>query len=372
MAAEAPPMGEMLAFEGWPSEKWSTEARDRYYAAPPQYYYAYQPPPQAAVPVFEPPAGKQKARGVPLTTRRHYHPSGEHTTKTAAAPSLRKDYTPQWPAKAMMPMPAPPPPAYAAAPPGYAPPPPPGYAMPYPYFYPYPYPPPQPVHDITDAASEAGSEATSVASAAPAKPKPKVKKAPPPAAAPPPAPVTPARPAPPTVSKYDVDVLEAKLYEASYRRSGLHGSHAQTRALNAAFKKFDLDGSGKIEIGEFFRAMERFGLHVRGERFGRPGVGGIDQKVASALFQRYDKNGDGVLSFKEFSAAFLKNNDATYEAGWKPQKAQGNTLAPYQYDPDGDAHLRHNKQKRDPEVGCRITDLRQPLAPPPTISVTPS
>ena len=352
MDVEPPGISDMLAFENWPSQKWSTETRARYWTKETPAPTTYAPP----APPTAPPAGRVKPRGLPLTTRRHFHPSGEYTTKTVAAPSLRSDYTPAWPAKAMVPA------AYAAPLPGFQPPPP-GYVM----YYPIALAPASATPSPAVTAPDVSDAASVVSEPAPPPPKPTpttkaVKKAPSPTAS------------APTVSKYQIDVLEAKLYEASYRRSGLHGSHAQARALNEAFKKFDLIGSGKIALPEFFRAMERFGLHVRGERYGRPGVGGVDQKVAVALFEKY-ANGGSSIAFKEFTNAFLKSNSSSSdEAGWKPQAPMGSTLAPYTYtyDPDGDAHLRHNKQKRDPEVGCRITDLRQPLAPPPTVVSAPA
>ena len=91
------------------------------------------------------------------------------------------------------------------------------------------------------------------------------------------------KPAVTYVSAADVDTLEAILYEATYRKKG--GSHnAQEQLLNDAFKQFDSDGSGHVDKAEVLRAMERFGLHVRGH--GKAGIGGLPEAVVLALFDR--------------------------------------------------------------------------------------
>lgn len=90
------------------------------------------------------------------------------------------------------------------------------------------------------------------------------------------------------VPAHDIDMLEAMLYEATYRKKG--GSHAaQEKLINDAFKVFDVDGSGYVDKPEFLRAMERFGLHVRGH--GKAGIGGLPEAVVLALFDRYDEDG---------------------------------------------------------------------------------
>ena len=80
----------------------------------------------------------------------------------------------------------------------------------------------------------------------------------------------------PHVSKSEVDALEKILFEATYRRKG--GSmHSQEKLLNDTFKIFDTNQSGDLDRKEFFKSMERFGLHIRGK--GRPGVGGLPEEV---------------------------------------------------------------------------------------------
>ena len=95
------------------------------------------------------------------------------------------------------------------------------------------------------------------------------------------------RPAVSFVPKKEVDALERLLFDASYRRKG-GSAHSQERLINEAFKLFDVDGSGNVDCHEFLKAMERFGLHVRGK--GKMGIGGLKESVVLALFDRYDKD----------------------------------------------------------------------------------
>ena len=112
------------------------------------------------------------------------------------------------------------------------------------------------------------------------------------------------------------------LFDSTYRRKG-GSAHSQERLLNESFKLFDIDGSGAIESGEFLKAMERFGLHVRGK--GKVGIGGFKESVVLALFDRYDKDASGSLDFREFSNAFLSGHqelDTGIEADeYKPHVA---------------------------------------------------
>lgn len=152
------------------------------------------------------------------------------------------------------------------------------------------------------------------------------------------------------VSKSAVDTLEAILYEASYRRkTGSH--HSQERLLNDSFKAFDTDGSGTIDKFEFVRAMERFGLAVRGK--GRPGIGGLPEEVVIALFDRYDTDGSGTLSFREFSEAFIKRHKMSEPTVSLPAEEYSKPPPSARATPRGeydDSQLRHPKQKHDPEL----------------------
>ena len=156
-----------------------------------------------------------------------------------------------------------------------------------------------------------------------------------------------AKPAISHVSSRDVDALEKILYETTYRRKG--GSmHSQEKLLNDAFKLFDANASGQIEPKEFLQAMERFGLHVRGK--GRPGIGGLPEAVVMALFERYDKDGSGTLSFREFSSAFVSRNQT---AGGSTIPADEYLRPPVQHEKlteFNDAEMRHPMKKHDPEL----------------------
>ena len=64
----------------------------------------------------------------------------------------------------------------------------------------------------------------------------------------------------------------------------------------------DLDGNGTIDFDEFCRALERFGLHMKESR---KGVGGLSRSEAQALFDKYDSDGSGYLSYTEFADALI-------------------------------------------------------------------
>lgn len=145
------------------------------------------------------------------------------------------------------------------------------------------------------------------------------------------------------VSTKEIDRLERLLFEASYRRKG-GSAHSQERLLNEAFKLFDKDGSGAVDKAEFLKAMERFGLHVRGK--GRPGIGGFPEAVVLGLFDRYDQDGSGTLSFREFSSAFLVRHQET-DSGIP---ADEYNTAKKPADPTDDTTLRHPKKKHDHEL----------------------
>lgn len=151
------------------------------------------------------------------------------------------------------------------------------------------------------------------------------------------------RPAVSFVPKKEIDALERLLFDASYRRKG-GSAHSQERLLNEAFKLFDVDGSGAVESSEFLKAMERFGLHVRGK--GKVGIGGFKESVVLALFDRYDKDASGSLDFREFSNAFLSGYqelDTGIEADEYKKK-------PIRTDPEDDSWMRHPLKKHDHEL----------------------
>ena len=50
------------------------------------------------------------------------------------------------------------------------------------------------------------------------------------------------------------------------------------RQVQKAFGDFDVDGSGTVSMSEFIKALERFGMHVAGQR---PGIGGLPMDVVA-------------------------------------------------------------------------------------------
>ena len=71
--------------------------------------------------------------------------------------------------------------------------------------------------------------------------------------------------------------------------------------------------------------MERFGLHVRGN--GRTGIGGLPETVVAALFDRYDSDASGQLSFREFSEGFLRRHQ-TFNQPLPAEEYSAPTLTP--------------------------------------------
>jgi len=91
-----------------------------------------------------------------------------------------------------------------------------------------------------------------------------------------------------------ISQLEEILKKAIYQKEK---AVSETRALEKTFKQFDIDKSGEVSFKEFRAAMERFGLHVAGET---AGMGGIPLDVLQGLFDRYDSDASGVLTYKQF------------------------------------------------------------------------
>lgn len=77
--------------------------------------------------------------------------------------------------------------------------------------------------------------------------------------------------------------------------------------MEKAFNDFDLDKSGQVSINEFIKALERFGMHVQGQR---PGIGGLPLEVVQALFDKYDKDASGAIDYKEFTTGLFAADDA--------------------------------------------------------------
>ena len=66
---------------------------------------------------------------------------------------------------------------------------------------------------------------------------------------------------------------------------------APSDTVEAAFKKFDTDGSGKLEKGELLNVLGELGLDVTDADF---------VAYAKALMEDYDADGNGELDFDEF------------------------------------------------------------------------
>ena len=61
-----------------------------------------------------------------------------------------------------------------------------------------------------------------------------------------------------------------------------------------------------MTLDGFIAALERFGLHVDGQRRGR---GGLQLEVVQALFDKYDYTGAGSISYAEFVRALFAADD---------------------------------------------------------------
>ena len=117
----------------------------------------------------------------------------------------------------------------------------------------------------------------------------------------------------PPVPQRDIDNLEALLRRSITSRST---ASSETKALEKVFKEFDKDNSKTIGFEEFIVAMERFGLCTAADS--RTDVSGVTLEAVRALFDRYDIDGEGDLSFKEFERGLFGN-----EAPKRGDKAVG-------------------------------------------------
>ena len=109
----------------------------------------------------------------------------------------------------------------------------------------------------------------------------------------------------------DVDLLEKQLRKSIYEKTPPNTNSKRTAEL--AFKSLDTNGSGGVDIDEFIKALERFGMHVAGMR---KGVGGLPKETVQALFNKYDSDGSGSLSYKEFTTALFATEEPAAQVGW--------------------------------------------------------
>lgn len=115
-----------------------------------------------------------------------------------------------------------------------------------------------------------------------------------------------------------VSAIEKQLVEAIRIRSS---GASETRALETTFKQFDSDKNGTIEFDEFRGAMERFGLATGGYE----SVSGCTVDVIRALFDRYDPDGSGTLTYAEFIKGIFRTPDAPPTARAKGTDLTGGT-----------------------------------------------
>ena len=95
-----------------------------------------------------------------------------------------------------------------------------------------------------------------------------------------------------------------KVRKSKYSEFKIHFSRSTTlqrdlmgttkQEVLAAFKLFDKDGSGSLDAQEFKAILTR------------PGEAALSDEDAQAIINDFDTNGDGVLQFKEFVAAWSK------------------------------------------------------------------
>lgn len=101
------------------------------------------------------------------------------------------------------------------------------------------------------------------------------------------------------VSATEVDNVEKIVLKKIHEKKKGVG---HMRAFADSFKDFDLNKNGVVCFSEFVKAMERFGLSPAppGSRFG-----GVPLDVLQGLFDRYDSDGSGALSYQQFAAGLF-------------------------------------------------------------------
>merc|ERR1712196_572358 len=115
--------------------------------------------------------------------------------------------------------------------------------------------------------------------------------------------------------------------------------------LSKVFKKFDVDGDGKLTIGELSRAFRALGLQKRS---------GAKLQMDQAMFDSFDTNGDGFVTLYELEQNMYpktrKKIEEKLDAGWTfDEEKWGASIARHsrwdmskvfkQFDVDGDGKL---------------------------------
>jgi hypothetical protein len=109
----------------------------------------------------------------------------------------------------------------------------------------------------------------------------------------------------------DIDEIEKKLIAAIRARSS--GSN-EAQSLEKVFRQFDANKNGTIDLPEFCTAMERFGMATSND----PGAM-CTPRLMSALFDRYDLDGMGSLSYEEFIKGIFKVKTVPPRFATKPK-----------------------------------------------------
>ena len=96
------------------------------------------------------------------------------------------------------------------------------------------------------------------------------------------------------VARADVERVEKKLKDSIYEKTPPNTNTRRTAEL--AFRALDTDGSGGVNLDEFIKALERFGMHVRAYRHvpARPRDGAVADLVTSHMsLIRFRRSGNG-------------------------------------------------------------------------------
>jgi len=107
-----------------------------------------------------------------------------------------------------------------------------------------------------------------------------------------------------------VEFIVGKLRAEMSRRGalGLDG-------LNRRFKIMDDDGSRSIDLDEYRKAMREMGM-------------GLNDQESIALFEHFDENGDGSISYEEFVAGILQDPKLSRPRRSASLDSQGPTALP--------------------------------------------
>ena len=83
------------------------------------------------------------------------------------------------------------------------------------------------------------------------------------------------------------------------------------KEVREVFEKYDADKSGLIEMDELTALLEDLGLLAN--------LKTSTVEFAAAMFNEFDVNDDGVLSFEEFKGVYNAAKDAAAQDGSTPQ-----------------------------------------------------